>query len=246
MSTKQTHRKDSRKRPLAEDFVRHDERKPRLPARLEFICAYDSVVQICDMLEVLYLRRIKGRDELWMAFGLDVINRDGFVESTHPAVISGLAEECKRVFSAQADGDKADAARRMLEIHVRGNHGFKWPNRFVKGGLIDKPAFQQMLVDLEAELKANAAKARTYENAPIVVAARELGLHPRPTGTGPIHWEATCPGTNHTIMIGAESNEFGCGYCRGKGGPDELREFVKQRWETKARIVAENGGGDNE
>jgi hypothetical protein len=28
-------------------------------------------------------------------------------------------------------------------------------------------------------------------------------------------------------MISAEENRFGCGYCKVKGGPDELREYVE-------------------
>jgi hypothetical protein len=37
---------------------------------------------------------------------------------------------------------------------------------------------------------------------------------------------ASCPqGRNHWIMISPSHNEFGCGYCRRKGGPEELRAF---------------------
>ena len=63
----------------------------------------------------------------------------------------------------------------------------------------------------------------------IILVARELELNPQPTGTGPDYWQATCPMTNHPLYINAAENEFGCGWCKRKGGIKELRAFVKER-----------------
>ena len=75
---------------------------------------------------------------------------------------------------------------------------------------------------------ANAAKAKQNETE-IITTARELGLNPTPAGTGPNHWHARCPQTKHNLYITASTNQFGCGWCKRKGGPDALRGFVAQR-----------------
>lgn len=62
----------------------------------------------------------------------------------------------------------------------------------------------------------------------IVHVARELGLAPVPSGDGPAAWAARCPGQRgrYTLWLSAKSDQFGCPYCRVKGGVDELRAFV--------------------
>ena len=60
----------------------------------------------------------------------------------------------------------------------------------------------------------------------IIFMARELHLNPRPSGRNGNDWYADCPSRRgHSIMIGASSGQFGCGYCHWKGGPDELLRF---------------------
>ena len=63
----------------------------------------------------------------------------------------------------------------------------------------------------------------------IVQAATELHLAPEPTGGKVGNWLARCPGTSHTIMISSTSEQFGCGYCKVKGGPEELLGFAGRR-----------------
>jgi hypothetical protein len=63
----------------------------------------------------------------------------------------------------------------------------------------------------------------------IVQTATELRLGPEPTGGKVGNWLARCPGTNHTIMISSRREEFGCGYCKVKGGPEELRHVAGRR-----------------
>jgi hypothetical protein len=62
-----------------------------------------------------------------------------------------------------------------------------------------------------------------------VLAARECQLNPRPSGTSPTAWIANCPGTNHFLMIGTQDNTFSCGWCKRRGGPEELRAFAAER-----------------
>jgi hypothetical protein len=106
--------------------------------------------------------------------------------------------------------------------------GFYWPERFIAGALVEKTRYQQVVKGLKRELDRNEQEAGARETE-IIRAARELGLFPRPSGTGPDHWFANCPGRNHPLYITATPNSFGCGWCKRKGGVDELRAFVKER-----------------
>jgi hypothetical protein len=79
------------------------------------------------------------------------------------------------------------------------------------------------------ELRRNSEAAEEEQRrheAPIIKMARQLGLGPCPAGHNDSSWMASCPQSrNHWIFISPSHNEFGCGYCRRKGGPEELRAF---------------------
>ncbi len=83
-----------------------------------------------------------------------------------------------------------------------------------------------MLSSVESALDEIARQAEE-QRPPIVVVAEELGLGPSPEGSSPSNWLCRCPETNHSLYLAGE--EFGCGYCRRKGGADELRRFVEER-----------------
>lgn len=85
--------------------------------------------------------------------------------------------------------------------------------RFFEGGGISGSMFRPLFY----------AAASTFR------VARKLGLFPQPTGTGPDLWQARCPGAGHPLYVNAEVNEFGCGWCRCKGGVKDLRVFVNER-----------------
>src|SRR5260370_41286035 len=107
--------------------------------------------------------------------------------------------------------------------------------------LPDQPYLQGLLTTAELadivravteELERNALAAETAQRgheAPIIKLASELGLNPRPAGHNDSAWMADCPRRSHTIMLSPSLNEFGCGYCRRKGRPAQLRAFVEYR-----------------
>jgi len=116
----------------------------------------------------------------------------------------------------------------LVEELIRSRVGISWPVSLVEEGLVKREEYDGMFAALESELDANANRARDL-NPTIVQAAEALGLYPRPLGTSPHRWRARCPGTNHDLLIGGDSNTFGCGYCGRKGDIEELRRFVTER-----------------
>lgn len=75
----------------------------------------------------------------------------------------------------------------------------------------------------------NLAKQLHASNE-LIKFCREIGLNPQPAGTGPANWKANCiSGGSHFLMISTESNTWGCGYCRKKGGIEELKEWHQNK-----------------
>lgn len=200
-----------------------------VPADSIFLCAYDVHLQIETVTEAAFVRRTVDRDELWLAIELGsgvldhLVTSEAMIEIERSQVLSlGCAVVARRASSIES------ASKKLLDALFRARVGFSWPRKPVLGGTIDEQSFWGLVGAIEAELENNARQASRDESQ-IIAAARELGMSPEPTGTGPHHWQARCPGTNHGLMIQSATNEFGCGYCRRKGGPQELREFVEQR-----------------
>ena len=112
-------------------------------------------------------------------------------------------------------------------------------DHLIATGYINKAHFRTLLERVKCyrekeRLEREAFSKQAYENeTEIIHVARELGLNPEPAGIGPIQWYANCPGTGHTLMITTSNDDFGCGYCRVKGGIDELRAFVAERRPTQ-------------
>lgn len=193
-------------RITADPWLKEYANKRPIPKDAVLICEYTAFMEIDTFVESAHLRRTPAADELW---------------------IRGPFREGRMVTAPTQPGEK-EACLTLLDVLVRSRLGFAWPNGFTKPGLLTEEAFQSVVKAVEAELETNTEKARSQESE-IVTTARALSLNPEPTGTGATDWQAHCPGTNHTLMISAKSDQFGCGYCKVKGGVKELREFVTKR-----------------
>lgn len=70
-------------------------------------------------------------------------------------------------------------------------------------------------------------------------------LDPEPAGTSPTACQARCPGIHHYLYVGNAFNITGCGWCKCKGGPDELEAFVAERTRpaSPADSHTRHGGG---
>ena len=187
-----------------------------LPQGANFVCSYYVDVVVDRFKETTYFRRTSIRDELWIE--------------------SGEAEDYFRsgcAVSAPSKGGIRPACLELLKILFRARVGFEWPSNFIFGGIVKEREFTRLLRGIENDLAKNSEKARQRETE-IIKLARELKLYPEPTGTGPDYWHAKCPGGNHPVYINAADNQFGCGWCKRKGGPEELRAFVTERLNSKS------------
>jgi hypothetical protein len=199
-----------------------------LPAEARFACAYLVDVGIGDLSEVAFFGRTDGRDELWIVMDANMQVIATLAAAAGRSVGQDVGINAGRAVSRPLEGAEGEAALELLGILFRSRVGFSWPSRFLAAGIVSASAFDGVVRQMEDELKANAAAAARNETV-IVKTARELGLRPQPTGTHPALWRATCPKTNHHLDIDASAGQFGCGWCRRRGGPEDLRAFAAER-----------------
>jgi hypothetical protein len=134
----------------------------------------------------------------------------------------------KCVVSVPRQGSTREAAARLLDAHVRSRVYCGFPVPPYRRGLLTSGELENIVGAVTDEFERNsraAQKEQGLHEAPIIKMARELNLNPKPAGHSNTAWIADCPRRSHWIMISASLNEFGCGYCRRKGGPKELKEF---------------------
>ena len=208
-------------------WLKRTGRSKRLPKDALFACTYDLDINGPDIVqEACFLRRTKTRDELWLV-GLDTFAEGSIVAGN---VSPQDIEQVGCAYAVPKEGDDLSACLNLLYRLFSARVGFYWPTGFVAAGIVQESDFNSVVGRLRRELEDNAEQARLRETE-IVQVARELGLGPQPTGTGPDYWQARCPRTNHPLYINAAENSFGCGWCCRKGGIEELRAFVKERRE---------------
>ena len=205
--------------------------EPSISSEFVFVCAYEILVEmIADLTELAFIRRTADRDELWVAVDPPPEILAALAELPKPAGVDPSRPiKAGRAVVARRASNVLSAATALLGALFEARKGYGSPQQLLLGGLVDRQAYEAVRAELRREHDENTEAALLEELNEIVIAAEELNLRPRPTGTGPHHWAANCPGTNHTLMIESETNQFGCGYCRRNGGRDELRAFVEER-----------------
>lgn len=183
-------------------------------AELSLICSYGVYIGIDTVEELAYLRRTEQSEELWVDMEF-----------------SGFG--CVLQISRRDDGDDLTLCRDLLTVYFRARVGHGWPVSFLEPGILESEDYSNLIEQLERLLNSFATEARRESRTGIIQTADKLDLSPEPTGTGPHHWRARCPGGSHYLQIHSGSNTFGCGYCKCKGGPEDLQDFAHQSHKLK-------------
>ena len=142
-----------------------------------------------------------------------------------------------RLFAYRGPAWSPEVSREIIRTLVRERSPFEVAGALVRPGLVHAEEWGAQVEEFAQEIAANHRAAREAiagTPSPIIDTARELGLGPVPHGSSATDWQAGCPGTNHPLYISTISNEWGCGWCRRKGGGDELRAFVRERRLSRA------------
>ena len=181
---------------------------PPVPNNSGLIGEWDRDIGVDTVHEALYLIRGDEQDALETSYSKEI------------------------VMAAPRQGTEREAATRLLDAYVRARVHYDFPVQPYLPGLLSSSELEEIVKAVADELKRNsrvAEEEQRQHEAPIIKMAKELGLGPRPAGHNDSAWMASCPQSrNHWIMISPSHNEFGCGYCRRKGGPEELRAFYNR------------------
>lgn len=210
-------------------WLKQSDNRLTVPDDAELACLQEINLGAVDVIpEALFFRRQDGQDELWSA-GL---THDAPGKPREEQLASAYQQG--RVAWAGSQGTRATGAEILFRALTAARHGHVWPVGYLEGPLITASAHQRVVGELEAENERNRQEAQAQAEAPIIVLARQLGLRPETAGKSPSAWYADCPGKTHRLMVSSSANEFGCGYCRVKGGTAELEALVKQRKEARS------------
>jgi hypothetical protein len=184
------------------------------PPNIEFLgCvgSWNCDLGIDTVEELFYLIRTNDAD--WLEV---VVRYSGKIMSQK--IAGSIPRQCS----------KREAAARLLNAHVRSQVHYSFPVPPYRKGLLTSNELENIVGAVADEFERNrrvAAEEQCRHEAAIIKMARQLSLNPRPAGHNNTAWIADCPRGSHWIMISTSLNEFGCGYCRRKGGPQELRAF---------------------
>ncbi|QFU01037.1 hypothetical protein FIU83_05250 [Halomonas sp. THAF5a] len=205
-------------------WLKQPENRISVPDDAELACMQEINLGAVDVIpEALFFRRHAGRDELWSA----ALNHDAPGKPREEQLATAYQQG--RVAYAGSQGARATGAEILFRALTAARHGHVWPEDFREGPLITELTHHRIVGELEAEIERNRQEAEVQSQAPILVLARRLGLRPEPAGRSPSTWYADCPGKSHRLMVSSRSDQFGCGYCRVKGGTAELEALAHQR-----------------
>ncbi len=72
-------------------------------------------------------------------------------------------------------------------------------------------------------------KTKTDFTSPFIDFFKENSLFPRPYDKEKGLWTASCPNiSKHPLMINVSEEQFGCGWCKKKGGLQELKIWIAE------------------
>ena len=115
----------------------------------------------------------------------------------------------------------------VLKEYINGTRGFNGIPVYNQSSIISELEFNTLTKSIEDKLNASIKEAKQIKT-PLIKLCEKLELFPQPEGSNKFQWVAQCPnGSSHHIMISTKSDEFGCGYCRKKGGVQELKDWIK-------------------
>ena len=151
-------------------------------------------------------------------------------------VLSGAKQDgalvIGRLFTISGAERSDELISEIINALVRTRWPYEIAGECLREGLINKDRWQSVLDVFDAERTRHHDEARkrvAAKPSAVINAAQMLGLHPEPTGEHPDQWQASCPGTNHPLFISASADKRFCGWCKRKGGPEDLETFCHER-----------------
>ena len=210
----------------------------KLPDRAIPVLVHQVFCQIEWFDQIIWFNRTKERDELWV-FTDFCTNVRAHLEARKPIdradALLAFGQKVAPTISVPRSGSFDESLLGLLSAFFSTPAGaVAGIERITATAYINKAHVRLILGCIDGYRERERLQSEEYSRqardneTEIIHIARELGLHPEPAGNGPVQWYANCPGKGHRLMITTTKDQFGCGYCRVKGGIDELRAFAKK------------------
>ena len=212
-------------------------KKAQLPDSAVPVLVHQVFCQIEWFDQIIWFNRTQERDELWVFtdFCTNLEARllaQRSLDRTDCLLAFGQKVSC--TISVPRSGSFDESLLGLLSVFFTTPAGaIASVDRVIAAAYINKAHVRTLLSCIDGYRERKRVQSEEYsrqarENeTEIIHVARELGLNPEPAGIGPIQWNARCPGARgHQIMITTSDDQFGCGYCRVRGGVEELRKFA--------------------
>jgi hypothetical protein len=154
-----------------------------------------------------------------------------------------LIDGKKLFYKTSKDGDYIESEYKLefnLEINKKSIYNFvkgycaytiKWNGepRFNSPGYINQEDFESIILEVKKEIKDSKKEGLKTANH-FTEYLKSQSLDPRPSGDNKYLWLANCPFSRgfHFMMISTETNTFGCGWCKKKGGQKALKDYLQK------------------
>jgi hypothetical protein len=116
----------------------------------------------------------------------------------------------------------------ILREHIEAHLPYDGFPSFIDSSVLSKAEFEAMIQSIKDEKHRQATMANAKQT-PLIDFLKKNNLYPEPTGNNSHSWVARCPsGGKHFIMVVTKDDKWGCGYCKRKGGLEELKKWIQE------------------
>jgi len=160
-------------------------------------------------IELNYFYRITDDDYMQLAYSTDNVLE--------------IKAQYKLQFSTKKE-DLIYIVRQLIEAHYLYD-GFP---TLKDSPIFTQQEFQQIINDIKKSKSTEKEKA-SQNITPLISLLKQHQLNPTPTGFNENSWIANCPSSgNHFIQIVTSNDQWGCGYCKRKGGKEALEKWLQE------------------
>ena len=223
-----------------QDFYLKQKVWKRTAAAAKLLLSHQTQVSMFDSFEYhVFLESHGARHHVWQIvdFGLPQRRRKP-ISAIDDAmeILSGESQDptlaAGRLFTISGAPRSDELLSEIINALLRARWPYEIAGECLRKGLITRERWQAALGAFDGEHKRHdeGSRRRVAERPSAVInTAKLLGLCPEPTGEHPDKWRASCPGTNHPIFISAEKDMWFCGWCKRKGGAEDLEAVSRER-----------------